>query len=116
MDLNAILTAGSSLLALAIGGLIKRSNASNKWIPWIVLLISFLNQVGQAVGMPTDAHAATAVADSVAVVAPHASAVKVFLGVFLKAFLQTFLTVGAVSFTKNGVIGQVSEAKSYFKQ
>jgi len=108
---SALLTVLSSGLAIYLGGLIKRSEASNKWIPWLTLVISFVNQVVVAAG-----GVANAMADSLSVAAPaaaHASLFSVFLSILVKSVIQAVGITGGVSFVKNGVLGRVSESRSY---
>jgi len=115
MDLSLILTLLTSALALYIGSRIKASEASNKWIPWVTLAISFLNQLAQAIGGVTPAHAAV-LADSVAAVAPvvqHGFFHSVFFKILVNAVFQAIGVTGVVSFAKNGILGKVSESRSY---
>lgn len=112
-NLSTVLTLLTSALAVFVGAKIKASETSNKWIPWITLAIAFLNQVAQAIGGVAVAHAA---ADSLAVAAPvvkHGFFHSAFFKILLNAVFQAIGVTGVVSFAKNGVLGQVSESRSY---
>lgn len=115
MDPTLLITLLSSALALWLGAQIKKSNTSNKWIPWITLVISFLTQLVNALGV---APAMAALADSVSQVpaaAAHHSFFHIALSILAKSILQALGVTGFVSFGKNAVLGNVSESKSYIK-
>lgn len=114
-DIASLITILSGALAIWIGARIKASEVSNKWIPWITLAISFLTQIANTIGVQP---AMAALADSVSINAPavvHHSFWHIAISILGKTILQALGVTGFVSFGKNAVLGQVSEAKSYFR-
>lgn len=90
-----LITAIGTILALLVGGWIKRSGKSSKIIPWITLVISILTQL---TNNATDAHASTGGLMLVGF------SLGGFLKVLAESLLQTFITTGIHSTAKNAVI------------
>lgn len=115
MDITLLISALSSALAIWLGGKIKASDLSNKYIPWITLAIAFLTQLVNALGVQPALAAAADSISSLPPTAPHPSFGALALSIVAKAIIQALVVTGGVSFGKNAILGQVSESRSYFR-
>lgn len=92
--MDPIFTSIGSIVALGLGAWLKaKPDFSNKLIPWVTLLISFLTQLSSAVGTP--AHAASGFVGDLG---------SMFLEVLKGTLVQWLLTTGAHSTVKNAVL------------